>query len=340
MPTPEEIRSAYTLRAVNVTRYSEDVRRRATGLLESLAGRMDRYVMLADLGSRPKRERVIRKLRSMAVEHYTASQGILQDAMVEVMRDESRHFKSVIGAGSGKLMLKREAQSLAAEMLIDGVPLEDWLVGQSMELAQKVGRKVRLHPAGSPAEELSVALFGRKTGRSVMVIGPSGGVTRTPVYQGDGLLQTARRHLNTVAKSSIHAASQSALLQAVGRSTSVEKLELSVILDRRTSAICNSRAGAIWMAKSGAPAPESATSEAFPGPPPYHLNCRSALIPFTDDVAPELAFNEWISSLTKAQQRDILGNSRYNSMREGTLDMNRVDVGVRPMTLEQLKDSY
>jgi hypothetical protein len=340
MPTPEEIRAAFTLRGVNVTRYSEDVRRRATGLLETLAGKVYRYLATADLNGRVKREKAIRTIRGMAVEHYTAAQRIVEESMVELVRDESRHFKAVFGRGSGKQLLKREAQALVSKMFIDGVPLEDWLVGQSMELAQKIGRQIRLHPADGTAEQLSSKIFGRNTGRAVMTMTPSGKVVRTPVFQGDGLLQTARRYLNTVSKSAIHAASQAALMQAVGRSSTVEKLELSVILDRRTSQICNSRAGAIWMAASGDPAPESATSEPFPGPPPYHLNCRSMLIPFSSEVAPEIAFKEWISSLTAPQQRDILGTGVYNSMNKGTLDLNRVDVGVRPLTLEQLRDSY
>lgn len=340
MPTPDEIRGAYTLRGVNVTRFSEDVRRRATGLLESLAGRVHRFILTADLSTRTKRERAIRAITRMAVENYDAAQRVLEDSMVELARDESRHFKKVFGRGSGKQMLKREAQALVAQLLVDGVPMEDWLVGQSMELAQRIGRQIRLAPYDTQPADMSARIFGPTTGRFVLAQTHTGKIRRTPVFKGEGVLQTSRRHLNTVAKSSIHAASQAAALAAFRGSNVVEKLELSVILDRRTSQICNSRAGAIWLAQSGAPAPESATSEPFPGPPPYHLSCRSMLIPFQDEVAPAIAFGEWISSLPKAKQREILGSVGYNAMSAGRLDMNRVDVGARPLTIEQLRESY
>lgn len=340
MPSPTDIRAAFTLRGVNVARHSEDVRRRATGLLESLAARINRLLLLADLGTRPQKERVIRQITKLSVQHYDAIEEVLVASMVDLARDESAHFRKVFGRGSGKPMLKREGQALVSSMLIDGVPLRDWLVGQSMEIPQRVGRLVRLSGSKPDAKEISEAAFGPTTGGFVMTLSPSGKVVRTPTFQGGEVLRKYRRYLNTVAKSSIHAASQAAALESFRRSSTVTKLELSVILDRRTSQICNSRAGSIWMAASGAPAPESATNEPFPGPPPYHLSCRSMLVPFSDDVAPEIAFKEWISSLSTTEQRDILGSVRYNSYKKGTLDLNRVDVGDRPLTIEQLRDSY
>jgi hypothetical protein len=340
MPSPADIRAAYTLRGVNVVRYSEGVRRTATGLLESLAARVHRLLLLSDLSTRAKKERVISTITRLSVQHYDSIEEVLVGAMVDLARDESAHFRRVFGRGSGKAMLKREAQALISATLIDGVPLRDWLVGQSMEIPQRVGRLVRLSPAGGTGQDISIAAFGETTGSFVMALSPSGVAVRTPVFKGGEVLGKYRRYLNTVAKSSVHAASQAAALASFRRSSTVTKLELSVILDRRTSQICNSRAGAIWMANSGSPAPESAISEPFPGPPPYHLSCRSMLVPYSDDVAPEIAFNEWISSLSNTEKRDILGVARYNSYKKGTLDLNRVDVGERPLTIEQLRDSY
>lgn len=341
MPTPDDIRAAFTLRGLNVVRYSEDVRRRATGLLESLAGRIHRYLLTADLGTRRRREKAIKLITRMSVEHYDSVEDILESSMVALARDESRHFKAVFGRGSGKQLLKREAVSIINTLLIDGVPLKDWLIGQSMELAQRVGRQIRLSPAQATGYDLSAAIFGRPAGRSVLALDHLGKIISTPVFQGGQVLQTARRHLNTMSKSAVHAASQASALESFKRASSVTKLELSVILDNRTSPICNSRAGAVWFAGSGQPAPESAVNEPFPGPPPYHLNCRSMLIPYVDEVAPEVAFKEWISSLKPAQQRDILGAAGYNEYKAGRLDLGKVrDVGARPLTIEQLRDSY
>ena len=340
--SPEEIRSAYLLRGVNVARYSEDVRRRATGLLESLVARVYRYLLTADLTSTPKRERALGKITSMFVQHYESAEGLITAGMVDLVRDESRFFKSVYGAGSGKLLLKREAKTIVSDLLIDGTTLEEWMISQAMGTAQKVSRKVRLTRAGATAEELVAGLFGRNTGRFTTALGPSGKPLRVPIFQGDGLLQTTRRHLNTVAKSAVLAAQQAGLVAAAQRSRRVEKLELSVVLDQRTSEICTGRAGSVWMADTGQPAPESATTESFPGPPPYHLNCRSMLIPYTEAIpSGQITLEEWISSLDAAQQRRILGPMRYNSWKEGKLDLrSAVDLSDRPLTFDQLEDSY
>ena len=341
MPSPEEIRSAYTLRGVNVARYSEEVRRRATGLLESLAGRIHRFILVADLRTRAKREKAIKRITAMSVEHYTAAEGLLTDAMVDLARDESQFFRSTMGRGSGKALLKREAAGIVAATLVDGIPMDEWLVGQSMELAQRVGRKIRLHPADGTPEQLSTALFGRDTGRRILALNASGTPVRTPAFQGDGILQTFRRHMNTVTKSSILAAQQTAAQVIYERSKNITKLELSVILDKRTSAICNTRAGAVWVLETGAPAEESATSESYPGPPPYHLNCRSMIIPYIDEVPQQISLSEWFSSLKSAQQREILGTVRYNNWRSGRLDLSRIDdLAGRQLTIEQLRESY
>ncbi len=341
MSRPTEIRAAYLKRGVNVERYAEDVRRRTTGFLESLVARIYSYLLTADLATVPKRERAIKRITDLFVQHYASAEDLLSEAMVELVRDESRFFKTVFGPGGGKVLLKREAQALVAGVLIDGTTLHEWLISQAMGNAQKVSRIIRLSPVEATREALVTSLFGRNTGKFTLAIGPNGKPVRAPVFLGEGFLQTARRHLNTVAKSAVHAAQQSADLASATRAKKVAKLQLSVILDQRTSVICNSRAGSVWYADSGKPAPESGTSESFPGPPPYHLNCRSLLIPYEEELPPDISLSEWISSLPKAEQRQILGNVRYNRWREGKLDLDKLSMGDgRPLTIEQLRDSY
>ncbi len=341
MPQPSEIRTAYLKRGVSVNRFAEDVRQRTTGLLETLVARIYRYLLTADLTSVPKREKALKQITNMFVQHYAVAEDLLSESMVELVRDESRFFKKVYGTGSGKALLKREAKRVVDGILIDGTTLHEWLISQAMGNAQKVSRIIRLSPADAPRESLIADLFGRNTGRVTLALGPNGKPVRTPVFLGDGFLQTARRHLNTVATSAVHAAQQAGGLEAFSRTKRVTKLHLSVVLDQRTSDICNSRAGSVWYASSGKPAPESGTSEEFPGPPPYHLNCRSIIIPYEDELPEDMSLSEWISSLSRAEQRQILGNVRYNRWREGKLDLDKLaGSSGRPLTLEQLRESY
>ncbi len=369
MSASDEIASAYILRGVNVIRHAEDVRRRTTGLLEALIAALYSEIIITEPGPgwAAQRERLIRKINRMVDEYYDEATSRLELALLLLARDESEFYQAtmerILGTPSvaGKGLLKREAEEVVSTLLIAGGTLPEYMRGQARNFATAVARQLRMSSVGEDIQSILSRIFGRRTGRTLRVPTLGEGEQQVPEFSG-GVTDTARRHVNTTTTSATSATSQAAAQKLFEKNPPVERVMLSVILDRRTSDICSSRAGAIWQLPSGKADPESATSEGFPGPPPYHLNCRSILLPVlasadnirnrrripedrrdqVDGSLPQLeSLENWLKSQPARVQRQFLGSSQYNLYKQGKLPTsNLLQRGARPLTLQGLKRSY
>lgn len=150
----------------------------------------------------------------------------------------------------------------------------------------------------------------------------------------------------------------------------VKGMQLQVVLDGRTSDICMARSGFAWEL-DGNPLPETDTDEPFPGPPPYHPNCRSTLVPVVkslddliDDpkvaarvrkavqklpestqasmdgqVAASLTYEEWLKRKSETFQQEVLGPGKYKLWKAGKIDLrDLIDQKGNPLTVEQLRE--
>lgn len=98
----------------------------------------------------------------------------------------------------------------------------------------------------------------------------------------------------------------------------------------------------------------------FPGPPPWHWNCRSMLVPilksFSDldpsdqrkmpvgtrasmngQVPANMTYNDWFKTLSEEEQRDVLGDAKWEIWNRKNLSMrDMLDQDGNPLTLEEL----
>lgn len=146
-------------------------------------------------------------------------------------------------------------------------------------------------------------------------------------------------------------------------------MQLQGVLDDKTSAICMARSGFAWDL-DGNPLPETDTNEPFPGPPPYHPNCRSTLVPVVkglDDliedpkvaarvrkavqalpestqasmdgkVASSLTYEDWLKRKNETFQQEVLGPGKYKLWKAGRIDLrDLIDQQGNPLTVAQLR---
>jgi hypothetical protein len=149
----------------------------------------------------------------------------------------------------------------------------------------------------------------------------------------------------------------------------IKGVQAQVTLDHRTSAICMARSGFAWDL-DGKPLPGTDTDEDFPGPPPWHPNCRSTLIPIVKSigeivedpevdkevakvaeevpkatqssmdgqVAQVLTYEDWLKSKSEAFQKEVLGPGKWELWQKGQIGLkDLIDQRGRPIALEQLQ---
>lgn len=146
-------------------------------------------------------------------------------------------------------------------------------------------------------------------------------------------------------------------------------VQAQVTLDDRTSAICMARSGFAWDLE-GNPLEGTDTDEDFPGPPPWHPNCRTTLTPIVKSLGelvedkavdkkvdralrhlPErtqasmdgqvprsLTYEEWLNTKSDAAQQEILGPGKYTLWKAGKISLrDLIDQRGNPLTLQQLR---
>jgi hypothetical protein len=106
----------------------------------------------------------------------------------------------------------------------------------------------------------------------------------------------------------------------LSHASSTAGVSVLVTVDERTGVFCTGLLGGMWNVETGKSLPQSAVSVDFPGPPPYHPNCRSIIGPvfhqglvFKSGVAasgqaPDFSSNSWLDALP-SDERDYYGRT-------------------------------
>ncbi len=186
----------------------------------------------------------------------------------------------------------------------------------------------------------------------------------------DGIMDPRRRAVEMRVRTSAQSILNDAALETFNANDDVIKgYQLQVVLDNRTSEICMARSGFAWNT-DGSPMEGTDTDEDFPGPPPYHPNCRSRLVPIpkswgelTGDrtldkkisralknlpegtqasmdgqVAKSLTYEDWLETKSERFQEETLGPGKYRLWKSGKISLrDLIDQRGNPLTLKQLK---
>lgn len=226
-------------------------------------------------------------------------------------------------------------QSALSKSIVMGAPASQWWTRQKASYYNKFSDTVR---AG--------AITGRTTGQLI-----------TDWRQQSGQLM---RHAEAQVRTSVQSMQNAAQMEVLSRNADLVKgVQALVTFDLRTSAICRSRSNDAWDF-DGNPL-NANTTERFPGPPPWHWNCRTVLTgvlkEFSDldpsiqkklppatrssmngQVAEDLTYNDWLKTLPVEDQIEVLGKRKHELWKNGKLTMkDMVDQRGRELTIDQLE---
>ena len=184
----------------------------------------------------------------------------------------------------------------------------------------------------------------------------------------DGGMAKSKRGAEMIVRTATDAVTNSARLATYKRNgDTIRGIQANAVLDSRTSVLCRTRNGFAWHMDSGRPF--RGTPIHFPGPPPWHFNCRTTLSPIFKSLealqsvldpelneeivkrgeefpidgkpAPIPSFQSTFDQMTDAERRRILGPGRLRLYNDGKITLkDLVDQQGRTLTLAELKEKY
>lgn len=235
--------------------------------------------------------------------------------------------------------------SMVKEDTALGVPLKTFWDQQSTALRQKFTSEIR---AGVFAGETMGDMVRRVRG------------TKAKGFK-DGIMESSRRGAEAVVRTASQSILNDARMKTFQENADVlSGVQVQATLDGRTSEICIARSRSAWDFE-GDPIPGTETEESFPGPPPWHVNCRSTLIPIVKSieeitgkkgkeipegtqasmdgqVAEKLTYEDWLRTKPESFQKDVLGEGKFQLWKAGKIGLrDLIDQRGRPLTLKELK---
>lgn len=210
--------------------------------------------------------------------------------------------------------------------LLKGVSLNELLDKFSKDEADRLTAVIRLaHHEGWTNQKLIQAIRGTRAGKFK-----------------DGILQTTRRHAETLARTGTAIMAGEAQKEFAEKNRDLVKgVQIIATLDRRTSPKCRS------LDKKIMPLDKAVY-------PPYHFNCRSRTIlvyhgmkeppqrASEHGVTDNVSYYEWLKTQPPAFQDEALGKARGKLFREGGLSPERfsalqLDRNFEPLTLDEMR---
>lgn len=290
--------------------------------------------------------------------NYSAIAGHHRDRLRELAQWEADHSRQITNRAIGINLLTVSVPAETLRALIDddivvGMPAREWWARQGGSLRARFQDAMRRGVyAGETTDELVRRVMGTKASN----------------YQ-DGLMAVSRREAEALVRTSVQSVANQARYETLQANQKVLRgRQFRITLDARTCPICRARSGMAWDFE-GRPLNEL-TTQAYPGPPPWHFQCRCSELPIVREihemvsdpaiaktlrdalqrlptstqasmdgqVPRDLSYEEWLKTKPEEFQRQVLGPARWRLWRGGQLGLQDL-VGRlgQPLTLEELK---
>ena len=355
----DAILDAIISHAIDLERFSADVRQRVLALLFSLERDLIRETEDSKF-TKPSR-RTFRQMRLEKLLQQT--QETIRGRYSEINRMVTRDLQSVssltasatvkainvsVGAELMTVALAPEQlRALADDTLIEGAPTKTWWSRQAGDMRARFEDRVRQgYARGYGMDEITRSVKGD----------PDLNFT-------DGVMQGRRNNAETLVRSSVQAVSGSARLEVFEANDDVvQGVQQISTLDSRTSTICKAYSHKVWKIKTYEPVGHSLP---FNGGVPRHMNCRSVLVayllPFDEltnrdkkkveaagtqvsmdgQVAADLDYESWLKGKSSAFQREVLGEGKYKLWKAGRITFtDMIDQRGNPLTLAELQRRF
>ena len=377
--------------ADRLTGYAVDLERFSSGvsgeinsyfleLQADITNKLDRINPTKPALSKFRRKR-LEKLNEAIGQSIRANNSRVKDTLKQNMRSiaklEERSLTNLVNAKVGVDLMSvglpsELLESITNKTLIRGSPIGDWFNGLAANTQNKVMSEIRLGMGqGETMQQISRRIKGDFTGKYRKVILANGQVRRLGVYSG-GAMSISARHAESLTRTALQTISQNARMATFENNSDVIKaVQALVTLDTRTSAICMSRSGMVWDLKTRKPL---VGKQRYPGPPPWHIRCRSTLLPITKSwkelsrsknkklakkadeiaaksqgtqasmdgqVAAKLTYEQWLKGKSKAVQLDVLGPGKWRLWNDKKISLAQlIDQRGNPLTLTELAKRY
>lgn len=374
MPSvPERLQDAFLFRATQMLRLATSELRQVLRLLRdletTLLSRLQRRDLdpTAPIRTAFQRARLTRLLNETQGEIATGYRAVAQQqrrSLIDVAQVEHVATTTMLNSAIGVDLLSpslspSQLRALVDDTFISGgtsqaATIKDWWGRQAAATQQRFAATIR---QGMLQDETIGKLIQRVRG------------TRAARYQ-DGIMAISRRDAETLVRTAVMGVYNTAHDTTYREFPEVvQGRMLLVTLDSRTTPICIARSSGAWR-NDGTPFPWSLRQEPFPGTPPYHMRCRSILVPvtraYTDMVGRVSAhqksamqalepedkdaltlprprqedYSVWLKRQPADIQVKVLGVKRRQLWLDGSLDLHDlIDQRGRPLTLKELQAS-
>lgn len=360
-----------TSHLLDLLRYSEGVREGVTSMLYDLQTDLSNKTLNSGVAASASKVRTITRQEKLieearkTIDRSLSGVNKYTDAELFDLADaEVRFAKKMLEKRTGveftqTKFSRASLKQLSSNAMIQGAPVKDWWSKQSTDLQQRFAQQVRMGVlAGEDTPTIVQRVRGTATGKNRIIHTPDGKRRIIKEFEG-GVTATTTREATTLVRTSVQTVSNNVLSEVYEKNKDLLRgVQAQVTLDNRTSEICMSRSGGAWDF-NGKPLPESKVQIPFPGPPPWHHNCRTVLIPIfkasdklklkkipegkqasmDGQVAGDMSYEDWLKTKPESFQQEVLGPGKFDLWKSGKLKLSDLtDQTGRPLTLKELHE--
>jgi hypothetical protein len=379
MALNDSVTDGLTRHNISLMRYDAKLRRQIRGQLRRLQQNIVETLGNYDFTNVTRRARLeglLKQVDVMIKGNYTNINRFMAGEMGDLAVAEhafgAQQLNSLIGvdivsAGIAPATLR----ALGKNAPIFGAPAAEHWGRQSANLRRRFADEMRQgFLLGESTQDLVRRVRGTATGaRQIVEIG--GRSKSVAVFSG-GIMNVSTREAEALVRTSVQSVANDVRLATYMANTDVIQSVITVVtLDTRTSDICQSRGNRPdeWTLPDFVPVGSSSN---YPGPPPWHFNCRSSLAPNTkswedlqgqqatrnqrsiarklDNNAPKatrasmngqvakgLGYGDWLKKQPKSVQVEAMGPTRQKLWKDGKLELSKtLDQTGRPMSLAEM----
>ena len=374
MPINDDIFDKIMAHAVDLDRFASGTSRRVADYLDALSQELEDKIRAAGLDGketvkRARQEALIAQARKSISKVYKTTVDYVNGHITELVDIEAKWLGKLIPTVfevlvESVVLTPAQLKRLTDTTMLRGMPQKEWWDQQTTKLRNSFAQQVRLGVgAGETTDQIVSRIRGAATGK-VRVVDIDGEKVIVQQRIG-GIMSVSKRDAEALVRTSIQTVSNAVRDETIDANQDIVRARMAVAtLDLRTTDLCKSRDGALW-GLDGKPLSESPVKIDYPGPPPWHFNCRTTIVPITKSwkelggklkdgaeekisdrerasmdgqVPAKLTYEQWLKTKPKSVQVEVLGPGRWQLWNDGKITFaDLVDTSGRPLTLEQLR---
>ena len=376
MAMNDDLAEAYIGHSVDLSKMSQDVAKKVVAHLEVMQAELASQITQAELAGQATQ---VKKLQNLLNETnatigtaFSDAKVTLDDQLLEVAQYQAEALPKLSNDVFSQEVLTssltpKQLKQIATNPIIEGSPADYWWKHQEQKTKAGLVQAVRLGLSlGENTDKIVARTLGERTGWKTVELADST-KKRIGTYSG-GPLNVTRREAQALVLTAVSKVANDTQEEVFKENQDVLKgRQALATLDGRTSEICRARSGGAWDF-DGKPLKESRIKIPFPGLPPWHIRCRTIIVPITKSweelsgeriiglpefkpniqasmdgqVSADMNYEDWFKKqvLTKGDTwgAEVMGAGKYQLWKDGKVGMaDMVDFSGNPVSLAALK---